>query len=179
MRKWWVWKSIRRKADKRERRENVQLHWNIEPFLFPAGTSNEPLKNISGLCSKTSKASSASTSRARFSTWRASPWPRSSRSAYPSNSGRGHINYVFVTHGQWLLHSGRAQASWQRGGGFKSCWVLGFFLLFSILLSGASLIRFLMELPHYWFYYIRNILSHAPWGPGCVNCMDWAKKMSS
>ena len=50
--------------------------------------------------------------------------------------------------GQPLKHSGRAHALLQRGHGFKSCRVLGFFL-FSILSSkDASLLLSLMDVQH-------------------------------
>ena len=42
-------------------------------------------------------------------------------------------------------------ASWQRGHGFESRWVLGFSLLYHI--SSASLIRSLTEVQHNWFSY--------------------------
>ena len=78
--------------------------------------------------------------------------------------------------GQWLLQSGLARASWQRGGGFEFCQVLG--ILSSLLQpicmeSGPSRTCEAIDFLIVWLY---NMLSNAAWGKASLIRKDWAKK---
>ena len=81
--------------------------------------------------------------------------------------------FDFSFGGQRLWHSGRANASRQRGRRFKSCRVLTFSSLLCPIKS-TFLNRSLVEEQQYW-YSNNNMRSSEAWGKSKFNMHQWAK----
>ena len=80
------------------------------------------------------------------------------------------------TQGTATEHTPAEQNSWGRG--FGSCWVPGFFLLFSILSVLCPWHRSLTKVQHCWFSY-KNMLILAAWGEVSFISSDRGKNIAT